>query len=327
MGLAANSPRMLARRPGRIIDAERRLRELTRSRPEVLLMSREATPFGRGRVEIEILRSAEHSVLDFDDAVMFDNRPWTDPKAWLSATSKYRNLASTADVVIAGSEVIMDWASNMAEVAVLIPSCVEPDDYAVADLRELHDPPRAVWIGTPSTEKYLQDIELELLRVHMQTGLRLTVISAGNRQLGELDRMVDRVVWSRDSFASHLANADFGIAPLRDDLMSRGKCAYKLLQYGAAGLPVVASPVGANDTVIELTGGIPVPHSDWLDALRSAAGLSDQERVRMGKRARTAIEDHYSYAAWADVWQEVVLGGRVPVEESSSRPQRRLKRL
>jgi glycosyltransferase involved in cell wall biosynthesis len=308
MGLAANSPSMLARRPVRIIEAERRLRELSRSRPEILLMSREATPFGRGRVEIEILRSAEHSVLDFDDAIMFDKRPWTDPKSWLSATSKYRNMASTADVVIAGSEVIMDWAVNVAEVAVLIPSCVEPDDYVVADLGELHDPPRAVWIGTPSTEKLLLDITDHLLRVHRQTGLRLTVVSAGARSLGELQCMVDRVQWSRDTFAWHIADADFGIAPLRDDLMSRGKCAYKLLQYGAAGLPIVASPVGANDRAVRRLGGLGASLGDWTDALQAIINLPSESRVAMGKQARMSAADSYSFEAWQQVWSATVMG-------------------
>ena len=76
------------------------------------------------------------------------------------------------------------------------------------------------------------------------------MISGGNRSLGTLDGMIERVEWSPRGFAAELAAADVGLAPLRDDEFARGKYAYKSIQYGAAALPIVGSPVGTNRHVI-----------------------------------------------------------------------------
>ena len=44
---------------------------------------------------------------------------------------------------------------------------------------------------------------------------------------------------------------DVGIMPLPDEPWPRGKCGFKLIQYMACGLPVVALPVGANAEIVE----------------------------------------------------------------------------
>ena len=64
------------------------------------------------------------------------------------------------------------------------------------------------------------------------------------------DDEVERVPWSSATEAHSLAGAHVGVMPLTDDAWSRGKCAFKLLQYMAAALPCVASPVGANTEAV-----------------------------------------------------------------------------
>src|SRR5436305_3743919 len=128
-------------------------------------------------------------------------------------------------------------------------------------------------MGSPSTEPYLRLVEAPLLALHRACGARLTVVSAGSAPLGPLESMADRVRWSRDGYGTVLAGADVGIGPLADTPYARGKCAYKLLQYAAAGLPLVASPVGANDAALRVLGGVPAPDGDaWYDALTHLLG-------------------------------------------------------
>jgi glycosyltransferase involved in cell wall biosynthesis len=146
-----------------------------------------------------------------------------------------------------------------------------------------------------------------LLRINADVPLRLRVISSGNRSLGPLDRIVDRVQWDPKSFGNMLSDADIGIMPLPDTPFTRGKCAYKILQYAAAGLPVVGSPVGTNSKILTELGGIPARRpADWEDAVRDLLTSSAHSRSDIGQSARKAVEAGYSFEAWAPVWKATV---------------------
>jgi glycosyltransferase involved in cell wall biosynthesis len=151
-----------------------------------------------------------------------------------------------------------------------------------------------------------------VMEVHRQTGARVLLISAGRRPLGALDAVVDRVTWDGARTDALLATADCGMMPLEDSAFARGKCAYKLLQYGAAGLPVVASPVGVNASVVERLHGLAAGDaSSWVEALVSLLREPEGIRRARGRAARRAVEEHYSFAAWRGAFQRAL---RLPVE-------------
>lgn len=305
LGLSSNGLGVLARNALRLPAAELRLRAEARRTDGPLLLSRQAGPFSNGAVEARMLRNASRGVYDFDDALMHSplsatERIWSKRRIW-------RRSVEAADVVVAGNEFLAEEAERYARDVVIVPSCVEPDRYPVKQHVE-SDAPTAVWLGSPSTEKYLADVAEPLLAAHAATGLRLVVISAGEAPLGELDAMVDRVPWGPRTYAADLLRADFGIMPLTDDLWSRGKCAYKLLQYSAAGLPSIASPVGENARVLERAEGVAArTPAEWRDGLVALARESVAERARRGTAARAAVEQHYSFSAWSASWQRFVL--------------------
>lgn len=303
---ASNSPRVLAGRLFDVLRAERRLHRLEhRARSSPLLISRQASPLGRGHVESKLLRSAARGVYDFDDAIYL--RRGGVAGALFPKASIWRKSVEAADVVIAGNDILASESEKLNASTIVIPSCVEPSDYAQKTSYELAEFPTAVWIGSPSTEKYLKEIEAPLLRAHAQHSLRLVVVSAGGASLGQLDRMIERVQWRRDSVGVILGEADFGIMPLTDDPWSRGKCAYKLLQYGAAGLPLVASPVGANMDVLRQGEGLaPTTGDDWSESISQIVCETAAARKKRGNAARNTVEEHYSFGAWEDKWLDAL---------------------
>jgi glycosyltransferase involved in cell wall biosynthesis len=306
-GTRNNSPRTLASHPVATVQAEVNLRLFARSRHPRILMHRGASPFGWGKLERAIMDSADFSVYDFDDALQWEFAYRRLTQLFGSNSAKCIRCVERADRVIAGNDVLADWAGQFAREVVVIPSCVDPNQYELKNDYVLSDPPRLVWVGSSSAEKYLSQIGRALLAVHDRTGARLTVIGAPGGRLGELDRMTDRIPWAVGEPEQLLARFDIGLGPLTDDIYSRGKCAYKVLQYGAAGLPVVASPVGANTSATTSFGGRLAQNTDdWIGQVSALLEATSDERRRIGATARNEVERSFSFQAWSERWATAV---------------------
>ena len=299
IGASNASPRTLLTHAGAVLAAERRLRALD-VQDDVLLLHREASPLSRGALEQLLLRRAKRSLYDIDDALQWETGRGLRnlaPKS-VKADLCMRN----ADVVIAGSDMLADYAGRLARDVVMVPSCVDVDDYVAKPSYDLGDPPRIGWVGSPSAEWHLRLLAEPLLALHRRTGARLVVVSAGDASLGPLDPMVDRVAWTPTSVAAAMAGFDVAIAPLVSGLYARGKCSYKILQYGASGLPTIGSPVGANRTVLARLGAMSASSSlEWTDGFGHLLSASTSERAALGAMARQQTLRCYSFAAWEPV--------------------------
>nr|HPJ72464.1 glycosyltransferase [bacterium] len=153
------------------------------------------------------------------------------------------------------------------------------------------------WLGTSSNLIYLADIAEALAQaVSSAPGRRLVVVCDRDPELPGLDYEFRR--WSPAVERNALAEFGVGIMPLRDDPWTRGKCAFKLIQYGAASIPVVASPVGMNRSVVKHggTGYLASSPRQWAEALDRL--LSDpRSRTEMGAAGRRLVEEEYSLEA------------------------------
>ena len=303
LSLPDASPSRLARRPVAVMRAELRLGALARGRPRRLLLHREASPLSRGWWERRLLTSAEFAVYDFDDALQWDLGQGGLVRRLAPKAAKARVAVRHSDRVIAGNAVLADWASRHHHDVVVIPSCVAPGDYTRKTSYALHDPPRLGWIGSPHNEACLRLIERALVEVHRRTGARLTLVGTTAPSLGVLESFIDRVAWSPDSQRTALAAMDIGLMPLEATAYSLGKCGYKLLQYAAAGLPAVASPLGVNAELLDRFG-MPAARTqdDWAAAVLGLVGSSEATRERLGRAACELTCRHYSYDAWLPRW-------------------------
>jgi glycosyltransferase involved in cell wall biosynthesis len=106
--------------------------------------------------------------------------------------------------------------------------------------------------------------------------------------------------WSESTEVDELGEFDLGIMPLPDTPWTRGKSGFKLIQYMAAGLPVVASPVGVNSTLVDhgVNGFLATTADEWVAAFTALA--SDRAaRATMGQAGRQRVAQQYSLRATA----------------------------
>ncbi|MEY9964985.1 glycosyltransferase involved in cell wall biosynthesis [Streptacidiphilus sp. MAP12-16] len=307
-------PSQLVRRPAAVARAELRLRELANARPQRLLLHREASPLSRGGLERRLITRADFAVYDFDDALQWDYGSGGLARRLAPKAAKALTAVGCADRVVAGCPVLAEWASGFHRDVRVIPSCVTPSAYLRKSQYALHDPPRLGWVGSRDNERCLLLIADALAQVHARTGARLTLIGTTRRSLGPIEDFIDRLAWSESVQRTVLADLDIGVMPVPDTPYSRGKCGYKLLQYGAVGLPAVASPIGVNAEILSRFG-MPGPHGpgEWTDAILGLLDSSAATRERHGAQAHQVTCQEYSYQAWLTEWQSALeLGTEQP---------------
>jgi glycosyltransferase involved in cell wall biosynthesis len=251
--------------------------------------------------EISLLRSyAKKIFLDVDDAVMYPGARRNPIHRW-RIWRRFRAHVPRVDMVVAGNEYLADIFRKAGARATVLPTVVDTGRYQLKS----HGPTRSpalVWIGSKSTLGYLRHFAAALAQSAARVGgLRLIVI-ADQAPTG-LSLPVEHIPWSLDTESAALCRGDIGIAPMPADRWTLGKCGFKIIQYMAAGLPVVASPVGANAQIVlpGRTGFLPRENGQWAEAIASLA-VDPQLRQRLGEAGRKRVEQEYSVRRAVDVW-------------------------
>lgn len=265
-------------------------------RYDVIVIEREIFDDPTWDLEKRFRDATPRMILDVDDAI------------FLRYPEKFAATARLCDAVVAGNALLAEKASEYCPDVTVIPTCIEPEDFPPRELARPEHTPVIGWIGTPSNLPYLKEIADPLRRLAGEQRYQLRIVTdiAEARRLGENpleDLPVDWQPWSADSAASEIARFDIGIMPLPDNDWTRYKCGFKLLQYMAAGVPPVGSPVGVNREILEdgVSGFLPASRDDWHRAL-SRLVAEPELRRSIGERARKRAADQYSVRGHVDVW-------------------------
>jgi glycosyltransferase involved in cell wall biosynthesis len=238
-------------------------------------------------------------IFDVDDAI-YVRKPRRlgdvpDESAWRK--KKFAATCRWADAVAAGNDVLAGVARTSAKEVVVLPTSIDIASYQPTTAGAA-DPPTIAWIGSPENLIYLDMIRPALARLTKRHAtLKLRVICSEFPQWGDV--AVERVAWSSATEAQSLAGAHIGVMPLTDDAWSRGKCAFKLLQYMAAALPCVASPVGANtEAVLDGINGFYATDVDEWERSLERLIVSPQLRASFGAKGRAHVQGRYSLRAY-----------------------------
>ena len=236
-------------------------------------------------------------IFDFDDAI------------YLKKFTKISTLILTkiSNIVIVGSNVLYKWAQNKNENTFKLPTSVPHKLYAKKNILKKKNIFTVGWIGNGSNHaknlKLLKPVFDGLINKNFKFRFKLVGLTA-NKELLKFFKSINKlnfiyknqIEWSKvTSTVSELKTFDVGVMPLVKDEKTLGKCSFKIIEYMAAGIPVIASPVGENNIVIEnyKDGFLAKNSNDWIKKIL-LLNKNIKLKNEMTKKALNKVKVKYS---------------------------------
>lgn len=230
-------------------------------------------------------------IYDFDDAFFLKYRQGRLGVLQPILGSKFDTVIVGAAAVTAGNSFLTHYAQEFNTNVYRLPTVVDTMRYK-PEARSLNAEFIVGWVGSPSTAPYLATLVEPLAQLAKEGPVRLVIVGGLAPMIPGV--VVESIAWEEVTEIKQINRFDVGVMPLTDDNWARGKCAFKLIQFMACAVPVVASRVGANvDVVTPQCGFLVEDAAGWLEAFRV---LRDDplRRAQMGESARLRIEEEYS---------------------------------
>lgn len=287
----------------------KRIAQLITDRSDVLIIEKELFPYLPYWFE-KIFLNKKIYIIDIDDAVFHHYDLNVSPLRKFLLGNKFKCLFKNSFAVLAGSPYLQEVAERSgARNVIYFPTVIDGERYFKAITNSpITDQVVIGWIGSGSTDKYLELIRLPLAKAAKITPCRLVFKVIGSTKQLQIDGVeVVNVAWTEDSEVAAIRSIDIGIMPLEDTLWERGKCAYKLIQYLACGKPVIASAIGANCSVVDhgLNGFLCSSESDWCDALFKL--INNRELChQFGEHGVNKVKQHYTVDANIKILQKLL---------------------
>ncbi len=230
---------------------------------------------------------ANKIIYDFDDAVIYNDK--NPDKASCKRQKSFKRTVKLSNMVIAGNPYLANLARPFNQNIKVLATGLDVNSYRQEIDRPNDGKVRLVWVGSKSTLGYLAEIKPALEEIGSRCDNTVLRIICDN--FFDLQNMsVEKRRWSLETQARDLITSDIGLAPLPDNRFTRGKCGFKVLQYAAAALPVIANPVGLNAEYVRegINGFLANSCSEWTEKILLL--LRDpQLRKRMGLKGRSDV--------------------------------------
>ncbi len=254
----------------------------------------------------KIRQGAARLVFDYDDVVFRNDSNGGKPHLKLGRWWRFRHLLRTCDAVTAGNDHLGVLAARHADARRIftVPTVVDLARYE-REPTPAETPAALGWIGSRWTLPYLEQLRLpleKLSRIHPELFVR--AIADQKPDLGKMH--VTLSPWSEANEVRDLKSLRGGLAPLPDDAWTRGKCGLRLLQYLAAGIPAIASPVGTQAEIIRHGAALAASSDDeWLRALEKI--LAEKNfAAELAAKGKELVRERFNLTTWSsrifEVW-------------------------
>jgi glycosyltransferase involved in cell wall biosynthesis len=251
----------------------------------IYVIEKELLPFFPAFIEKLILAKKKY-ILDYDDAIYLNYKNIL--SRFFFTYNKIENLVSGANYIIVGSDSLYSYLKKFNNNIILIPTVVNNFSYDKVKV-EKYNKISLVWIGTQSTSKYFLSILTDLKKLKLKYDINIICIGALIN-----DSEIISIKWKKENEIEILKKSHIGIMPLFNDKWSESKCGFKILQYMASKIPVVASNIGQNKIIIDENTGYLVKNNEWYDKLEFLIN-NKQNRIYLGENGYKKLISKYTY--------------------------------
>lgn len=219
-------------------------------------------------------------IFDYDDALFLEHK------------KKIIDLICLSKICVCGNKYLADFTKKYNSDTFIIPTAIDTEKFTP---KSGNGALTIGWTGTSGnyqffTEQMIAEINA-ILKVYEH--VRFLFI-CDHRPDNRFTFPYDFIYWNDKTEVDDLRNIDIGLMPLIDSAWSRGKCGFKLIQYGAIGIASIASDVGVNsDVIFDGESGLLIKDGSWTIALKTLIENSSL-RKKMGTHARKHIQKNYS---------------------------------
>jgi glycosyltransferase involved in cell wall biosynthesis len=249
------------------------------------------------RIELFLIKKLANKIIyDFDDATMFHELEHGKPLSGKNFI-KFLKTINIANAVVAGNDFLGSFCKSNVVNIYKFPTPVDINKYF--PLRKINKKIVTLgWVGVPGSMIHLQKILPLLKGIAKKFPFELIVIS--KKKLIYKGLLIRNIEWQLEKENEYLNLIDIGLMPLDDSIWTNGKGGYKIIQYGAVGIPSIGSAIGINKEIIihQKTGYLTNSPEEWIEYLELLITNADL-RNKLGLAARSQIVKKYSLKAYA----------------------------
>jgi len=265
-------------------------------RYDLVLLQRETLPLLWPGIDLLLCSLARKIVFDFDDAI------YAQPgghSPWWADRRRIDRILRRCDAVVVANAMLADYARQHNTRVQQIPTAIDLAKYEQVSPPPRGRVPRIGWVGSPFTVFYLQMLFPVFAKLAKK--YEFEVVCIGAEVAAPADFSLVCQPWRLESEVQDIKAFDIGVMPLTDDAWSRGKSGLKLLQYLAAGVAAVASPVGVNAEIIEhgKNGLLARTPEEW-EACLGTLLEQPQQREALARQGLETVRAHYALEGAAE---------------------------
>ncbi len=247
-------------------------------------------------------------IFDFDDALYLHSSPESSIRR--RSYFKTKTLTQIADAVVVGSHALYEWAKKYNQKVYLIPTSLKFENYQkfTKNYSIAKEKITIGWVGGAVDQYDNLKLLTSVFERLINSGLPIKFLligALGSKKVYDLFQnirgldveFIDALNWAGPTAVpSHIQRFDIGVMPLVDNKWSRGKCAFKAIEYMACGIATICSAVGENNYLIEDGGNgfLAKDEDEWYNKFKQLI-LDKNLREKLGKEGQKTIKDKYSY--------------------------------